>query len=83
MTSGKRKVQRKIPKRKIVFFKSHPATAEPAGTENGEIGVIAGLTMTVPSTNGANPGRNLKTNQSEKEVELKTARYHFWMVEKK
>lgn len=41
------------------FSRAHPATAEPAGTESGAIGVIAGLTMTVPSTNGANPGRNL------------------------
>lgn len=38
---------------------THPATAEPAGTESGAIGVEDGLTMTVPSTNGANPGKNL------------------------
>jgi hypothetical protein len=42
--------------------------------KSGAIGVIAGLTMTVPSTNGANPGRNLRKNSSGKEVELKTAR---------
>jgi hypothetical protein len=38
---------------------THPATADPAGTEGDVIGVIAGFTITVPSTNGAKPGRNL------------------------
>lgn len=38
---------------------THPATAEPAGVESGTLGVNVGLAMTVPSTNGANPGRNL------------------------
>lgn len=52
--------------RKIVFVSAtHPATADPAGTETGAIGVIAGLTMTVPSTNGANPGRNLRKEKTE------------------
>jgi hypothetical protein len=50
--------------------------------KSGAIGVIAGLTMTVPSTNGANPGRNLRKNSSGKEVELKTARGCFRLQEK-
>jgi hypothetical protein len=38
--------------------------------------------MTVPSTNGANPGRNLRKNSSGKEVELKTARGCLCLQEK-
>ncbi len=33
--------------------------AEPAGSVSGAA-LVAGLTITVPSTNGANPGRNLQ-----------------------
>lgn len=33
--------------------------ADPVGSVNGSIGVLAGFTITVPSTKGANPGRNL------------------------
>lgn len=54
------------------MLRTHPATAEPAGTESGTLGVIVGLTMTVPSTNGANPGRNLLV--IEHGYELKSAR---------
>lgn len=40
------------------------ATEEPDGIESGAIGVTAALTSTVPSTNGANPAKNLhKTKQ--------------------
>lgn len=35
------------------------AMADPVGSVNGSIGVLAGFTITVPSTKGANPGRNL------------------------
>lgn len=38
---------------------SYLATAEPEGIESGAIGVTAALTSTVPSTNGANPAKNL------------------------
>lgn len=35
------------------------AMADPAGSVNGLVALVAGFTITVPSTNGANPGRNL------------------------
>lgn len=35
------------------------AIADPEGSVNGAIGVVAGLISTVPSTNGAKPARNL------------------------
>lgn len=58
---------KKSPIKLLSRCKVYPATAEPAGTESGAVGVMAGLTRTVPSTNGANPGRNLleqkKTNE--------------------
>lgn len=38
---------------------TYPAIAAPIGIEIGGIDILAGLTITVPSTNGANPGRNL------------------------
>lgn len=40
-------------------YYSYLATAEPEGIESGAIGVTAALTSTVPSTNGANPAKNL------------------------
>lgn len=36
------------------------AIADPAGNVKGLVALVAGFTITVPSTNGANPGRNLK-----------------------
>lgn len=43
----------------VSLLETYPAIAAPIGIVIGMMGVIAGLTITVPSTNGANPGRNL------------------------
>jgi hypothetical protein len=44
----------------VVVICTHPAIADPGGIEIGFIGVTDGFIITVPSTNGANPGRNLR-----------------------
>lgn len=53
--------------------KAYPAITAPIGIEMGIVGVMAGLTITVPSTNGANPGKNLFyfLNEILKKVTLK------------
>lgn len=38
---------------------SYPAMAAPIGIVSGVMDKLSGLAITVPSTNGANPGRNL------------------------
>ena len=37
--------------------------ADPVGSVNGLVALVAELTITVPSTNGANPGRNLQLHK--------------------
>jgi len=41
------------------MFVNYLAIADPAGSVSGLVAAFVGLTITVPSINGANPGRNL------------------------